>query len=452
VVRKQIYYTVKALTGSQSPRIYEERLAEFHRGISPNTVDDALARLLKHCADKVPYYRGIFAKLGVRVGSDANPRDFVAMLPILTRDLLSNEFEALKSTDMDMRKGARVNSSGGSTGEPVRLIQDDRYRAEASANTLLYSSLVGKQPAELEVRLWGSERDIFENGIGFKATLQYLITNTRFLNAFRMTPEKMREFLGVIDGSRPALIMAYAQALYELAQYAFENGIQVAPQRAVMTSAGTLHSFMRDKIEQVFACPVYNRYGSREVGDVACQLPANSGTGEGLWVAPWGTYVEIVDDEGHSVPAGTEGNILVTSLANYTMPLIRYKIGDRGILQSENHSGPVGQVLQRVTGRVTDNLRTKDGRVIPGEYFIHLIGVVLNNGKIRKFQVEQLDYSHVMVRIVPLAGPFNTDDLVHKIQLVMGGSECDVEVAFVDSIAESNSGKYRYTICRVNEH
>jgi phenylacetate-CoA ligase len=49
-------------------------------------------------------------------------------------------------------------------------------------------------------------------------------------------------------------------------------------------------------------------------------------------VAPWGNYLEVVDAGGWALPAGEEGQIVITCLTNYAMPLIRYAIGDAGSL------------------------------------------------------------------------------------------------------------------------
>jgi len=104
--------------------------------------------------------------------------------------------------------------------------------------------------------------------------------------------------------------------------------------------------FMREKVEEVFGCPVYNRYGSREVGDIAGECKYH----QGLHVLPWGSYVEIVDEAGNLVEPGVEGRILVTCLTNYAMPLIRYDIGDRGALAGEFKCpcGRDGQMFARL--------------------------------------------------------------------------------------------------------
>ena len=296
------------------------------------------------------------------------------------------------------------------------------------------------------MRLWGSERDIHRGSKSWKAALANKLTNTTYLNAFRMTPKKMGEFIAALNAKRPSLILAYAQAIYELAKFAERERIVVVPQAAIMTSAGTLYPFMREKLQQVFHCRVFNRYGSREVGDIACERPGQ----EGLWIAPWGNYVEIVDDDGRLVPEGTEGSILVTSLTNFAMPLIRYQIGDSGVLTAKKNDAldRYGQVLERVLGRTVDAFEAKDGTLIDGEYFTHLLYF---RDWVWKFQVVQKNHSRIVFRIIKSTSdylPAELDEITAKIKVVMG-DDCTVEFEFVDELLPNVSGKYRYTISEI---
>ena len=56
------------------------------------------------------------------------------------------------------------------------------------------------------------------------------------------------------------LITAYADSIYELAKFAEHEDLPVRPQTAIITSYTMLYPFMREKIETVFQCKVYNRY------------------------------------------------------------------------------------------------------------------------------------------------------------------------------------------------
>jgi phenylacetate-CoA ligase len=282
--------------------------------------------------------------------------------------------------------------------------------------------------------------------MGWKMKTLNTLTNDRYFNAFRMTPERMRNFLAELNTQPPQLIVAYTQAIYELARFAEKESIPVTPQKSILTSAGTLYPFIREQIERVFGCKVFNRYGSREVGDIACECEAHAG----LHVFPWGTYVEIVDEEGNAVPAGVEGNIVVTSLINYAMPLVRYAIGDRGVLAPERvcACGRQGQILAKVTGRNVDAFKTKEGVLIDGEYFTHLLYF---RSWVQRFQVVQQDLSTIVFKVVKTAADATEQELTEIVQNTRAvmGADCQVDFQFLADIPPAASGKYRYTISEV---
>jgi phenylacetate-CoA ligase len=309
-------------------------------------------------------------------------------LPLLTKNLIRANFTRLQSQD-NLRRNCATNTSGGSTGEPVQLVQDNEYRDASAALQWLCHDQLGWPMGEPHVRLWGSERDLESGTRSRKARFFNWLTNTTWMNAFAMSPQSMRGFIDVLNRKRPRLIVAYAQAIYELARFAERENLSIAPQRAVLTSAGTLYPFMREKISHVFGCQVYNLYGSREVSDMAWELPGH----KGLWAPPWANFIEIVDEQGAPVPAGTEGNIVVTCLTNHAMPLVRYWIGDRGALLPK-HNAPSGvQMLSHVSGRTVDIFRRNDETLVDGEYFTHLLYF---RPWVWKFQVVQKSYTHIL--------------------------------------------------------
>jgi phenylacetate-CoA ligase len=209
-----------------------------------------------------------------------------------------------------------------------------------------------------------------------------------------------------------------------------------------------LYPFMREKIEQVFHCRVYNRYGSREVGDIACEREGV----QGFWVAPWGNYVEIVDEQGRRVPDGEEGDILVTSLSNMAMPLIRYKIGDRGVLKprADRQPGePYGQVLASLLGRNVDVFRTSTGTMVYSGYFMTLLYV---RRWVKKFQVIQKGLDRILFKIVSCDSrpPQAELDQITRETRILFGENCQVDFEFPEDIPVTGSGKYRYTICELD--
>ena len=445
-VRKELYFGYHRLAGNSFPMIYENLVRQDHVGIAPGTTDQLLVQLLAHCQQSVPYYEAIMKKVGGNFEYD--PEAYLLKLPILTKKIIRERFEQLTSIDLDQRKWY-FNASGGSTGEPVQLIQDRHYRNHVTALQQFYSTWTGAEIGASEVYVWGSERDILGGSLGekWKRFIVNKLVRRTMLNAFHMTPEMMHEFINLLNTKTPRLIVAYAYVMYELARFAEREKISIRPQSAIITSAGMLYPFMREAIERVFQCKVFNRYSSREVGDMAGECEFH----RGLHVFPWGCYVEIVDEAGHRLPKGTEGNIVVTCLNNLAMPLIRYQLSDRGRLSAESTCpcGRRGQILEKVSGRTGDVFRTQDGTLIDGEYFTHILYFRTWVGK---FQVIQKSYSSILFKIKISQHSYDReelDDIINKTRAVMG-KDCQVDFEFVEDIPNISSGKYCFTMSEVS--
>jgi phenylacetate-CoA ligase len=230
--------------------------------------------------------------------------------------------------------------------------------------------------------------------------------------------------------------------MYELAKFIEQNNLSIKNIDAIITSAGTLYPFMRETIEKNFKVKIYNRYGSREVGNIACEEPNIDGL-----VITDDVFVEIVDENGNKCEDGVEGEIIVTSLINHAMPLIRYKIGDRGVLNTSKYDFPI---LEKVSGRNVNMFRTKDNKLIDGEYFTHLLYHI---EWIKKFQIIQKDYDLIEVKLIKNFDESKEDlnNIESGIKKVMGAN-CIVKFNFVDEILPLKSGKYLYTICELDEN
>jgi phenylacetate-CoA ligase len=250
-----------------------------------------------------------------------------------------------------------------------------------------------------------------------------------------MTPEVMQEYAEALSAFRPVQIQAYAESAYQLARFCASHALKVARPRAIMSSACTLHPHLRETIETVFGAPVFNRYGSREVGDVACECAEH----RGLHVPPLTHHVEILRPDLSPCEPGETGEIVVTQLTNAVMPLIRYRIGDMGYWSTEPCGcGRHWPLLGGVTGRSADVLRRRDGGLVDGNYFPHLFK---DKVWVESFQVVQEEYEKVKIKIVragEAGGPsFDRDGELAAITAAVRqalGPDCAVNYEFVAAI------------------
>ncbi|WP_276353933.1 phenylacetate--CoA ligase family protein [Cohnella caldifontis] len=408
-----------------------------------------LASLLSHAYDNVPYYREVLGRAGV-VQDGGNVRlERFHEIPLLDKDAVRANFETLKSNDLPLRTWS-VQSSGGSTGMPVELIQDKEYLDWSYAIKILDDEWTGLPMGEKHAFVWGSVRDTLAGNETLRTQLGRWIRNEIWLNSFRMTREQMERFVDRLNRYKPVQVTAFAENIYDLACFIEEKGLSVHAPKSILTSAGVLYPHMRQKIERVFRAPVFNRYGSREVGNIACECERH----EGLHVSAGTHYVEIVKEDGTPAAPGEYGEIAITLLTNYAMPLIRYRIGDLGTMSGEPCACGRGlPVLKDLIGRTTDVFINANGDRIDGRMFIRLL---MLKPFIHKFQVVQEAYDQVRIVIVPVD---KTDDhrtryardlaeLAEDTRKIMG-SGCGVEFEFVDGIEATASGKYRFTISKV---
>ena len=435
--RKPIIYLALYASGSKIPQYLREirRVASLPDEQKKAYQDEKLKKLLLHASKNVPYYARILPECGVVQGDTVDLTKF-ADIPILTKDTIRREGENMYSKDKNKRKPYE-NTSGGSTGEPVRFLQDKEYSDWNIANKIFYKEVGGHFMGERELRFWGSERDLLEGNESPKIRLRNWLYNRREFNTFKMSEAQMREYVTKWNEYKPQWVEAYVQSIYEFARFLEANNLTVSAPRGVLTSAGTLYPEMRSTIEKVLGCKVYNRYGSREVGDAAIGIKNTS-----MMLSIWNQYLEVLNNQFTNIHNGI-GKIYITTLNNFSMPMIRYDIGDMGTIEEGRFSN--------VEGREMSVFKRRDGSFVPAEFFIHFVGVVYNQGFISKFQAIQKDYDLIDLRVVvrdKVKFDKHKNEIENSIILVMGKS-CQIKWTEVAEIEPSKSGKYLYTICEI---
>ncbi len=403
-----------------------------------------LYTLIKYASENIPYYKGVIKEHNLRFSEDTIFDD-IKKFSLLTKDIIRNHFDELyKFRDNTYYR----NTSGGSTGEPVIFYQDRNYLEWETSTKILFNEWAGRKIGEPMVKLWGSLRDVLSSGEGFKGYLKQQLHGVITLNSYRMTEKGMYKYVQSINNIKPRLILAYTSGIDELARFVKENCLTIYSPSAIMTSAGVLYPEVRTRIEEVFRAPVFNRYGSREVGDIACNCEKN----QGLHIIPDIHYIEILDDQGKGVKTGERGEIVVTLLTNYTMPLIRYKIGDRGVLSEIECSCRRGlPLLKKVEGRIRSMFRNKQGDLIDSGVFIRLFYFREN---IKQFQVIQEAIDYILINLVLIDKTKLKDidedfkEINQKICKIMM-HKTKIKYNIVDEIQPSPSGKYMYTFSRV---
>jgi phenylacetate-CoA ligase len=406
------------------------RSAAWHR----RRQRQALLRQLRFAAAHVPFYRRLVAERRIDIAA-LRDGDTLPALPVLRRDDIQREPDAFLSQAGD-RQAWRESHTSGSLGRPlvtwfdpgcwaqVKYALKARWLLNAGFRPGSRVAIVDDVPAaQLEA-----------HARRFALPAERRVGGRRYLSVFE-PPER---HLPAYRAFRPHFIYCFPSYFAALAAHWDEAMRAHVPLRALLTSGESLPPALRARLEAVFGAPVLDAYGSTEFKDIAWQCP----DGEGYHVNMESVAVEIVDDDGCSVSPGAAGEVVVTSLTNRAMPLLRYGTEDRAIrLDGPCRCGRGLERLAAVEGRRVDYLPIPElGLVSPYE----LTTGLSTNPEIAQFKiVQQADRSlEVLVVLRPGA---NGESLqaVRAVVEVCVRHRVPVAVRAVASIPRDASGKHR---------
>ncbi|MEM7347281.1 MAG: hypothetical protein AAF485_23835 [Chloroflexota bacterium] len=403
-----------------------------------------LYQLLEYTAQYVPYYQRLFAKTGFEPESILTDFSALGQLPLLTKAIIRENFDDLITTDPDKRAQVSRVSTSGSTGQPLTFMIDHDFRDYFTADLHRHLSWGGWQLGQPHAYMGGASADSAASA-SLRSRLMSWVFNRFNLNAYTLSDEMMQDFLEQVQRRKPRLIYGYASTLYHFAQFVQQQKVQIKLD-SLFSSAEVLYPYQRQLLEETFQAKVFDRYATRELGELASQCEHQTG----LHISPECVYIEVLNESGVPTQPGEAGQIVVTNLNNYGMPFIRYQLSD----QVAWHSGddcPCGRKLPRlsmIAGRDNDMFKTRDGRLIWGG----LGNPLWDDPHVHQFQMIQKDYDFVLVRLVSSENiaPKTETDVIKAIQNALG-PQVTIKFEFPDTIPPESSGKYRYQICEITE-
>ena len=126
-----------------------------------------------------------------------------------------------------------------------------------------------------------------------------------------------------------------------------------------------------------------------------------------------GFSVEVLDEHGNSVPSGQVGELVISSLRNTAMPLLRYKTQDMGALDS------TGTRLERFSGRKIQCFKLGGGALFSPTFFKDLFS---RFGEVGEFQLIQKEISQFELLIDLKRGVATDPSLIQRVSAYIADS------------------------------
>jgi phenylacetate-coenzyme A ligase PaaK-like adenylate-forming protein len=367
--------------------------------------------------------------------------DEFARLPPLTADDLRREGTRLLVPGVDARELLRITTSG-TTGTPRAVYWRRDEAALREAGNALVDEWAGYRTGCRVAFLWGGPP--VEAARPPKASPSRLERWWReataphqelWLPVGDLTPAVIAEHHRRLAAFRPDLIVSYPGLLAIVARGLDGAAPPIRP-RAVVTSAEPLGEKRRALLERVFACRVFDRYGTRENGVIAGECHRH----DGLHVNVAHFRLEIVDAAGRPLAPGQSGRVVVTDLRNTAMPMLRYLLDDLTMLLDEPCA--CGSSLPRiapVAGRLSDVVLCPSGRTLGLLMFERPIEA---ERAVEQYRLRQDTPDEVRVEVVAPALDEARRRALETALTARTGGELRVRVVGVPEIRPTASGKY----------
>lgn len=436
-----VYYPIRVIRGEFLPYyIFRYKQTEWYSSEEIKKFQfKKLKALIKYAYKNVPFYRELYNAQGV-TPSDINNLKDLTKLPFISRDDLDHLPENARIKKRFPMLSIKV--TGGSTAQPAKIYKNRRGTCLEDAALWRSLSWYNIKPGDRQIRFWGVPGQARARK---KVKLIDFLMNRKRIPASSWTPDSLKTLIPMVLKFRPHYFYGYISIILDFTEALIEAGIEPSHLRlkAIVLTAEVPYAEGREKLSQIYKCPVVNEYGSSELGPIAYQCPDGN-----LHAMFENVYLEIIDKNGNVVPPGEPGEIVVTDLNNFAMPLIRYRSKDYSrILPVSCTCGRNMPVIDEITGRDVNLLQTVDGRKVHASNILYTMEQLAEAGIGQiQFQLVQDKPDHIIVNIVQK--PNATEKAIRSFMASLEdifGKEMTFTLNMIKSLPREPSGKFMMT-------
>jgi len=395
---------------------------------------EKLKALLHNAYYKVDYYRRLFDHAGIKPEDIKTVKD-LSKIPITSR----REIQALPKGEIIAKDAFVVWQlrTSGSTGIPLDISLGVR---EINTRQLFYRRMYFANSGKLT-----DKQLIITSEQNFRSRQWFHnlgVLREKYISIF----EDIENQLKAILEFKPDIISGYASSLKNLAIEAQKQKIKNINPRMLFSTAELITEQDREFISSVFKADLFDYYACNECGVIAWECKEHFG----YHIDSDNVIVEFIKEDGTEAKAGEEGEIIITSLNSYTMPFIRYKIGDVGVPSDEKC--PCGRTLPMmkiIAGRINDCIKLPDNRKIcPYILMITMDGIK----GVRKYSIHQEEKNKIRIDILQNedTSPETLMQINKKYKEIFG-RDVNVEVTICKEYHRKEEGKLKTIFSKVSD-
>ncbi len=313
-----------------------------------------------------------------------------SQVPVTNRRVLVGSPDVWFPSNLNKRNLYRSNTSG-SSGTPFFFARDALSHALVWKTVEGFYLSAGIHLYDLQARFFGISRHKED---GRQARFKDALACRYRFDVYDVSDQAIQKWLDEFDQTPYRYIYGYSNTLIAFASYLQQAGLVLSNVCPSLVSCIVTSEVCSQQdallISKSFGIPVFNEYGSSELGVIGFKS-------DGHWICNDALlYLEVLDESGNILPDGEVGLLTITHLYNRATPFIRYQTGDLASIQRL----PDGRVLiTSLQGSVNDMAITASGKKIPGISFYFVAQKLLDvNREIHEFVVVQKSMENFVFR------------------------------------------------------
>ena len=415
------FWMLDKMKGGKIREYYDQIRYAWKEGSSIEETDKRLRDLIAHAVRTTDFYKDY-------------PEDIALKdLPVVNKDTFRQQYDRFISSTYKDAPDNRVMCTSGSTGTPLRMIQNRDKIRHNTAGGIFLGAVAGYYIGMKEafIRVW-------VNNVR-KSKFQLIQENMIMMDSSRMDEKALAEMFRTIEKKKVKCLVGYSSALGELSDYIRKSGTDCSncSVRAIIPISETMPEPVRRTLEKQFGCPVRAWYSNEENGIMGLQNEEN----EGYHIDTETYYYEILKmDCDEPAEPGELGRIVITDLFNYAFPILRYDNGDTAVAVRKEKNGRFKLYLSELYGRRSDLIYDCKGNAVTPYIITNNLWDIEGVKQYRFIQEDMKDYT------IWLNGdPEKMDqkEILGRIRPYLG-EEARIKVEIVDEIPVLASGKRKY--------
>lgn len=400
--------------------------------------DKRIRSIVKYAYDTVPFYHQLYKQYGVDVAKIEKVED-LEKLPVVKKAFFKQqEPRTLVSTQYQLESLKQVRTSG-STGTPFTIYLNPEEDAWRKAIYMRANIACGQKARDRWVVLTAPTH--YKDTTNIQRKLNVFAQNC--VSLFEPSDVKVQQ----VVAAKPDVLDGYSGSVAMLAKEAIKRNITTIRPHVVFGNAEYLDPHSRQCIEEAFDAPYCDQFGCAEIDRSAWQCLER----KSYHLDVDSVITEFIDEKDKPVAGGERGQVAYTSLFNYTMPFIRYAIGDIAVPDEED-TCPCGitlPLMKVVEGRKDAFLTLPGGRTFSPFIFNYAMSTFSLFRYIDQYQIHQKKVDQMDIYFKLSSSPIEQTKIAQEFSAHINkffdlqNDDVKFNISFVAEIPLSKTGKLR---------